>query len=366
MPATPERISTSSFRRRVVAGSFAEYSCLDTAFSELRFVQADPIRSPARAQDLILRQRVVNYEAGQLEEQFPNLRLEEGYLFAYGFMTPDVWKRLRHRPKVKWKQRELKVLDAVSELGDVHPRELDDRVGSKSVKNAWGGKSQENKQILDKLHHHGRLRVSRRENGIRIYQLPKEKDEQPPRAIDRYRDLALTTARVFGPTTLSFLISELRSHNHLLPKRADRVAAIKSLVEKSALSELEVAGTAYLWPRESWADDRVPERVRILAPFDPLVRDRFRFEHLWEWQYRFEAYLPASKRQRGYYAMPVLWRDRVIGWANASVVNQRLKVEFGYVKKRPAAKAFRVRAEKEVSALATFLGLTNQDWELEL
>ncbi|EWS60580.1 hypothetical protein Y695_04569 [Hydrogenophaga sp. T4] len=55
--------------------------------------------------------------------------------------------------------------------------------------------------------------------------------------------------------------------------------------------------------------------MRLLAPFDPVVWDRDRFERLWDWAYRFEAYTPPAKRVRGYYAMPLLWRDQVIGWA---------------------------------------------------
>lgn len=54
-------------------------------------------------------------------------------------------------------------------------------------------------------------------------------------------------------------------------------------------------------------------QVNFLAPFDPLVWDRRRFEHLWGWSYRFEAYTPPAKRVRGYYAMPLLWGERVIG-----------------------------------------------------
>ena len=51
---------------------------------------------------------------------------------------------------------------------------------------------------------------------------------------------------------------------------------------------------------------------------------------------RFEAYTPAAKRTRGYYALPLLWRDRVIGWANASVKNGTLQSDLGYVAPRPA------------------------------
>ena len=58
------------------------------------------------------------------------------------------------------------------------------------------------------------------------------------------------------------------------------------------------------------------ERVRFLAPFDPVVWDRRRFELFWGWAYRFEAYTPVRKRKLGYYALPLLWRDEVLGWAN--------------------------------------------------
>ena len=63
------------------------------------------------------------------------------------------------------------------------------------------------------------------------------------------------------------------------------------------------------------------DAVRLLAPFDPVVWDRRRFELLWGWAYRFEAYTPAEKRKRGYYALPLLWRDRVIGWGNISAID---------------------------------------------
>ena len=86
------------------------------------------------------------------------------------------------------------------------------------------------------------------------------------------------------------------------------------------------------------------------------VWDRRRFEHLWGWAYRFEAYTPPAKRIRGYYAMPMLWHDRVIGWANASVEDGQLKIELGYQGKRPAAADFRRELEAEIERLKDFLG----------
>jgi uncharacterized protein YcaQ len=56
---------------------------------------------------------------------------------------------------------------------------------------------------------------------------------------------------------------------------------------------------------------RVRIAVRLLAPFDPVVWDRTRFELFWGWAYRFEAYTPPRLRKLGYYALPLLWRDKV-------------------------------------------------------
>ncbi|WP_309026198.1 DNA glycosylase AlkZ-like family protein [Pelagicoccus enzymogenes] len=339
------------------------YPDLDTALAELAFVQADPIRCPARAQDLILRQRVAGYAARELERQFPKMEAEEGYLFAYGFMRPDVWRSASRRSTAELGEREREVLAAVAERGDVHPRDLDERFGKESVRNYWGGRSKATKRILEDLHDDGFLRVCRRDNGVRVYQVPPKGVDAPLSPVERYRNLLLTTAHVFGPTSARFLLQELGYHRQLLDTRKERLDLVNRLLEEGALHALEVGGVPYVWIREEWQNEEVPERVRILAPFDPLVRNRERFEQLWGWSYRFEAYVPAAKRERGYYAMPLLWVDRVIGWANAKVESGRLKVDFGYVGKRPRGKAFRSLAEAEVEAMALFLGLESGAWE---
>ena len=98
--------------------------------------------------------------------------------------------------------------------------------------------------------------------------------------------------------------------------------------------------------------------MRLLAPFDPVVWDRRRFEVLWGWAYRFEAYTPAPKRVRGYYALPLLWRDQVIGWGNLSVVAGALQADCGYTRgKAPRDRAFRAALKQELARMGTFLGL---------
>jgi uncharacterized protein YcaQ len=78
---------------------------------------------------------------------------------------------------------------------------------------------------------------------------------------------------------------------------------------------------------------------------------------LWGWVYRFEAYTPAPKRKRGYYALPLLWRDHVIGWGNLAVRDGALQSDFGYVESAPRGRAFKQELEAELDRMRTFLGL---------
>jgi uncharacterized protein YcaQ len=126
---------------------------------------------------------------------------------------------------------------------------------------------------------------------------------------------------------------------------------------KERLAHARVEGTDWYWPDEAPGFADVSETVRLLAPFDPVVHDRARFELLWGWAYRFEAYTPVSKRKLGYYALPLLWRDHVIGWANLSIKNGELVSDVGYVKSQPRARSFKRELETELERIKSFLGL---------
>ena len=128
---------------------------------------------------------------------------------------------------------------------------------------------------------------------------------------------------------------------------------------KGRLAQAKVDGVDWYWPQaedpaQGW---RIPSKVRLLAPFDPVVWDRPRFEQFWGWAYRFEAYTPAAKRVRGHYALPLLWRDQVIGWANLKLLNGELQHELGFVEGRPQHPAFERALEEELSAMRQFLRL---------
>jgi uncharacterized protein YcaQ len=120
----------------------------------------------------------------------------------------------------------------------------------------------------------------------------------------------------------------------------------------------------WYWPAgESPASRRwhLDDAVRLLTPFDPIVWDRRRFALFWDWEYRFEAYTPAPKRKLGYYALPLLWQDQVIGWGNITAAAGRLNSVFGYVRgSAPSDPAFHDGLEAELARLATFLRLSAQ------
>jgi len=157
-----------------------------------------------------------------------------------------------------------------------------------------------------------------------------------------------------GPS-LSFYLRRLR---YAAPQWEKELPSALQRAKKR-LAHARVENTDWYWPADEQAQVHDPhETVRLLAPFDPVVHDRARFELLWGWAYRFEAYTPVPKRKLGYYAMPLLWRDSVIGWANLSVNNNELRADLGYVESRPPREpAFKRELEAELSRIGQFLRL---------
>jgi uncharacterized protein len=366
-------ITLDHLRRFAVARSLFAPTTLKRAFDTLGFIQADPIRSPARAQDLTLRHRVRDYRAGDLERRYTNLDIEEDFFLTYGFVTRSIQALMHPRSDTcvpaegrgPWlaarrKQAQL-LLDFVRERGAVHPREVDDHFSHGKVKNYWGGSSNATTHLLDAMHYRGMLRVARREGGIRIYtahqhgSAPADGAERRKR-IDTLVDVAV---RIYAPLPGACLSDLVRRLRFAVPQWHGE---LKSALEraKQRLSHARVDGFDWYWPSEEDAAHQAPpDSVRLLTPFDPVVWDRDRLELLWGWVYRFEAYTPAHKRKLGYYAMPLVWRDRVIGWGNLSVKNGELKSEVGYIESHPPCdRAFKRELEAELDRMRAFLILT--------
>jgi uncharacterized protein YcaQ len=325
---------------------------LGEAIERLGFVQADPIRAPARAQDLILRQRVAGYRAGDLERAYPLLDLEEEYLYAYGFLLRPYAELVHPRPARRLSALERRILALSQEHGPLHPRDLDEHVGRASEINAWGGQSAAATRALDRLQYDGRLRVVRREAGIRVYESVAPR--MPSRsARERFTDIVMLLADIHEPVSERTLFALTYAFRRW--RGVDHRAIVHELIAAGRLAAESIDGVRYLWPAGSRPND-LPERtVRFLAPFDPIVWDRARFEHLWGWPYRFEAYVPKAKRVRGYYALPLLWHHDLVGWANAKMVDGALDVEIGYAGSRPRERGFTRELNAEIDRLEAFL-----------
>jgi len=360
----PAAITLDDLRRHAVARTLFTPTTLPKAIERLGFVQADPICAPARAQDLTLRHRVRGYRAGDLERRYPDLAIEEEVFINYGFL-PRATQRLVHprSRRTTWtKKRQAmahEVLAFVKERGSVHPRDVDARFQHGKTRNWFGGSSNASTQLLDGMHYRGLVRIARREGGVRVYApaAAHEPVADAAAAMDALTDVLLAQYAPLPEPCLTALIARLRlAAPQWTGER--RGAALRA---KARLPSALVDGIRWYWPEgESPASRRHQpgDTVRLLAPFDPIVWDRRRFELLWGWAYRFEAYVPAAKRVRGYYALPLLWRDRVIGWANAAVRDGQLVVEPGYVAGRaPREAAFRAALADETLRLAAFLGV---------
>jgi uncharacterized protein YcaQ len=361
----PTEPTFDDLRRYAVARTLFTPTTLPAAIRRLGFVQADPIRAPARAQDLTLRHRVRDYRAGDLERRYAKLAIDEDCLVNYGFL-PREHLALMHPRQAKraWdaatRRRAADVLAFVRERGAVHPREVDRQFAHGRVQNAWGGSSNASTRLLDGMHYRGLLRVKRRESGTRVYEaVAHPPADQSPSGRDR-RAAALIelVVRKYAPLPAASLTYLVRLLDLGAPHLSAHTRSALRLAREH-LATAQIDGTVWYWPADDnprAARHAVDAQVRLLAPFDPVVWDRRRFELLWGWAYKFEAYTPAAKRQFGYYALPLLWHDRVVGWANVTAREGRLAPEFGYVTgAAPRSRAFRAALEDEVARMAAFL-----------
>lgn len=350
-------------RRHARLATLSASTSIAGAMNRLGFVQADPIRAPARAQDLILRHRVSGYRAGDLECHFARLKLEEDFLYAYGFMPADTTRLIHPRPDPEGQAGvhvpaglAAEVLAFVRANGPTHPTDLEQRFGRERAVNGWGGFSKATTQALQSLHHYGVLRVARRRDGIRIYEVAPALPAAAE-AAERARRLVMLVAGILAPVSTASLRGALALVASRNPGLGPLAPVVAAALRAGELEREQVDGESYLWPRldGGWRQRPVPRDVRFLAPFDPVVWDRRRFQHLWGWAYRFEAYTPLPQRTFGYYAMPLLWGDKVIGWANVKHVAGTLHAAVGYAGSCPKGREFQRALDAELARMERFL-----------
>ena len=357
--------SLLQLRRYAVERSLFKATSLPRAIARLGFVQADPMRAPARAQDLILAQRVKDYRAGDLERRYPRLAIEEAFFFNYGFLPRETVALMHPRGAPRaWdammQARAQDVLAFVRQHGGTRPKDVQAHFAHGRIKR-WGGDLNVSTHLLEGLHYRGLLRVARREAGTRVYQAIEHppQDDSPEVRLARAGHLLDLVVQLYAPlpaASLGYLCGLLR---YGVPHLAAESRQVQEHA-KSRYDHAQVDGLLWFWPQGEKpvaARHAADDRLRFLAPFDPVVWDRRRFQLFWGWEYKLEAYVPAHKRRMGHYAMPMLWGEQIPGWANLKVVDGRLQHELGFAGPRPRGSAFQLALDEALQLMQEFLDL---------
>jgi uncharacterized protein len=284
-------VSLAQARRIAVRAQALDGSPTDVleTVRRLGFLQIDPISSVALPQHLVLWSRLGAFDIAELDR----LLWEERKLFEYNAFIwpiedlPLLRARMRRRRnKYKWEQQGMEflrqndrfrryVLRELERRGPLLSRELEaDRMKPGDPHEWWG--SRKVTLMLELLQGRGVVAVVGRRGKQRVWDLAE---------------------RWYPPETEKVSLAE-----------AEKVLAEKRFRAQGVRFE---KGEWRVHPEAE--DGPVPDRLTFLSPFDRLIHDRARLELLWNYHYRLEMYVPKAKREYGYYVLPILRGDRLIG-----------------------------------------------------
>jgi uncharacterized protein YcaQ len=295
--------------------------------SRTAVLQIDSVNVLARAHYMPLFSRMGPYDRGLLKraaEQRPR-RIVEYWAHVAAFMPVELWPHMRHRMARyraeghAWMgmpaRHELvdSLLAEITDRGPCSARDLDD--GLPRRKDNWGWNWSESKKALEYLFLAGELTVSGRNSAFeRLYDLPERViprehlDAPEPTVHEASVELLRRAAVAHGVGTEQDLRDYFRME--VEPTKP----ALGELLETGELLPVRIEG----WRRPAYLhrDAALPRRVRaraLLSPFDPVVWERVRTEQLFDFRYRIEIYVPEHKRVHGYYVLPFLLGDRIVG-----------------------------------------------------
>jgi uncharacterized protein len=295
---------------------------------QIHLLQLDSINVVARAPYFVVWSRLGDYDPQWVDDLFEERALFEYWSHANCFLSIEDYPLYHAGTRIideknpqKWLDEHPDAADMVLNYirihGETRPSDFRRMDGHKGT---WFNSSEE--QIaLTYLYFLGELMVSRRNNFQPIYDLRErvfpDADELPCVSVDEAHDqLVLYTIQALGVTKAEWIA------NYFRLKQAWVNAALKRLEKQNRLMTVAVEGwknPGYIHPDnlkqvEAAAQGQLPHsKTTLLSPFDPLVWDRRRTLDLFGFDYTIEFYFPASKRQYGYYSLPILYNNELIG-----------------------------------------------------
>jgi uncharacterized protein YcaQ len=340
---------------------------IGSALAHHGYIQIDPLNVCGRMHDHILRNRVEGYREDGLmrhlhgEGAAGGLGPEERTAFEHhlpstGILVAfplDAWPHLHAAMRARTKERSAwmgrltprekefagRIMERFEVGGGLGPEAFaDDRKGRR----VWGSATLA-KSTLQKLFFHGRLLISGRQSNRRLYDLPGR--VLPAAMLAAREHTAAETARWLAHT-------RLRQHRLVALKRAE-LPLVEDLVQAVAVEGGPVlyclASDLHLFEGQDAGGDAGP---MLLAPLDPMIYDRRVTRELWGFDYTWEAYVPAPKRKRGYYALPILSGTELVGHVDMKADRKlgRLGVVSRSVRRGHETKL-------AITTLARFLGL---------
>jgi uncharacterized protein YcaQ len=296
-------------------------------------LQVDSVNVLQRAHFMPLYARMGPYDVDLVRRasEGRQRRIVEYWAHVQAFMPVELWPLMRHRMaryrdgKHKWwgtvvtDELTDSLLAEIADRGASTARDLDDGLPRK--KENWGWNWSTTRRALDYMYMVGDVAIAGRNSQFEIrYDLPERvipaehlEAPMPPEA-EANVELIRRAARSHGVATARDLADYYRMR--LQPKAGLHATqdAIDTLVEEGELLPVTVDGLKR--PAYLHRDARVPRRVgarALLSPFDPVVWERERTESLFDFFYRIEIYTPVEKRIHGYYVLPFLLGDRIVG-----------------------------------------------------
>jgi uncharacterized protein YcaQ len=315
-------VSAQAYAVRRKRGGTTE---VEAAIRRLSCVQLDSISAVERSHRITLASRVGAYPKGTVPGLLRSGRVFEFWAHEACLLPIETWPLFRpamSRGGRGWYGNALEEHPEVVEhvLAEIRAR---GPLGSRHFDGAGGGGMwnwKPAKRVLEGLWNHGRLVVADRQGFQRLYDLservvPKPLLDAPtPSETEILRAFAVAAVRARGALTESGIVEHWRLRGGAARIRPHTDA----LVEDGLLERLQIddGGAPVLVEPGAELDRPAGSAAVLLSPFDNLLWDRAFARRLFGFEHVIEVYKKAHERQYGYYVLPLLWRDRIVGRAD--------------------------------------------------